>query len=184
MHAGLPAGAMDARSVRNNQAFTCDRLTWCLRQAGILPARGAEPAAASAPLSPPYPGARGQPILSPRGCGRAGTPPCPAPCLQRRCVVRVCGLPAEACMASLPARQPACADGCPDLRPQAGAHPLSQHRDRRPHLQGHPALPPAHGGNGRPPPGCAGKTMARTALICPMRSDIPAGPMAAGCAML
>lgn len=68
---------MDTRSVRHDPALTCDQLTWCLREAGMLPPRGGEPAAAPAPLSPPAPGACAQPRLSPWDCVRAGAPAWP-----------------------------------------------------------------------------------------------------------
>ena len=43
------AAPMAVRSVRNDPAYTRDQLTWCLRQSGMLPARGAEPAASAPP---------------------------------------------------------------------------------------------------------------------------------------
>ena len=71
-------------SILSCLAFTCGQLTRFLREESLLPALGAEPAAASAPFSPPYPRARAQPISGPWGCGRAGTPPRPALCCRRR----------------------------------------------------------------------------------------------------
>ena len=73
---------MDVKLVRNNLAFTCDPLTWFLREESLLPTLGAEPAAASAPaprhipehavsLSPGH-GAAAVPALHPglAGCRR------------------------------------------------------------------------------------------------------------------
>ena len=78
---------MDVRSVRNDPAFTCDRLIWCLRQSGMLPARGAEPVAASVPAPRHIPGAAcGQPRLGPVA---AALRPGPARCSRR------CGAPSR-----------------------------------------------------------------------------------------
>lgn len=66
----------------NDPAITWDQLTWCLREQVCCRRCGDGGGISS--CSPPAPGALGQPVPGPWGCGRAGTPTWPVLCCRRR----------------------------------------------------------------------------------------------------